>query len=160
MLRTEPLSLYNGLSASLLREGSYSAIRFGLYDICKEGVAGGLGWSGDGFGAKLVGGLISGMIGACIANPADLVSPNTAFVREISLAGVLTETVITPQLKVRMQSASSSPSSPALTLRGHTSSIIHKEGIRGLYRAVWPTTVRAGILTSSQLGVYDHAKYT
>lgn len=96
MLRTEPLSLYNGLSASLLREGSYSAIRFGLYDVCKEGVAGGLGWSGDGFGAKLLGGLISGMIGACVANPADLVSSMDPFLHVVSLFAILKTWTIAP----------------------------------------------------------------
>lgn len=33
-------SLYNGLSASLLRQGTYSTIRFGLYDRFKYMVAG------------------------------------------------------------------------------------------------------------------------
>lgn len=44
------------------------------------------------------------------------------------------------------------------TLRNHASSILAQEGLRGLYRGVLPTTLRAGILTSSQLGVYDQAK--
>lgn len=39
--RTEGISaLYNGLSASLLRQGTYSTIRFGLYDQFKWSVAG------------------------------------------------------------------------------------------------------------------------
>lgn len=39
--RTEGISaLYSGLSASLLRQGTYSTIRFGLYDQFKYAVAG------------------------------------------------------------------------------------------------------------------------
>lgn len=30
------LSLYNGLSASLLRQGTYSTMRFAFYEIAKE----------------------------------------------------------------------------------------------------------------------------
>lgn len=83
MVRTEgPLSLYKGLSASLSREASYSAIRFGIYDLCKDSLLGlpilggenGILGGKDGFGVKLGGGLMSGMIGSSIANPADLVS--------------------------------------------------------------------------------------
>lgn len=32
-------------------------------------------------------------------------------------------------------------------------------GVAALYRGVWPTTVRAAILTASQLPVYDHTKH-
>lgn len=46
------------------------------------------------------------------------------------------------------------------SLGHHASSIYQVNGVKGLYRAVIPTTLRAGILTASQLGVYDHAKFT
>mgnify|MGYP001585191341 FL=1 len=46
------------------------------------------------------------------------------------------------------------------TLRWHAKDILDTRGFAGLYRAVLPTTLRAGILTASQLGVYDHAKHT
>lgn len=70
------------MSASLSREASYSAIRFGIYDLCKDSLLGlpilggenGILGGKDGFGVKLGGGLMSGMIGSSIANPADLVS--------------------------------------------------------------------------------------
>lgn len=60
-----------------------------------------------------------------------------------------------PQLKVRLQAPGATGS-----LRWHAAQIVRQHGFQGLYKAVWPTTVRAGILTSSQLGVYDHAKHT
>lgn len=46
------------------------------------------------------------------------------------------------------------------TLRSHAIAIVQTKGVKGMYRAVVPTMIRAGILTSSQLGVYDHAKHT
>lgn len=46
------------------------------------------------------------------------------------------------------------------SLASHFNSIVSTRGVVGLYRAVLPTMLRAGILTSAQLGVYDHAKHT
>ncbi len=46
------------------------------------------------------------------------------------------------------------------SLAHHIATIWHKEGgLQGLYRAVGPTTIRAGLLTSAQLGTYDHSKH-
>ncbi|GAA5895126.1 uncharacterized protein JCM6883_002327 [Sporobolomyces salmoneus] len=131
MVKTEGIgSIYKGLSASMLREGSYSAIRMGGYDLAKKT------WCSvfpfvnpEGFGAKLGAGMTSGMIGAAVANPADL-------------------------LKVRLQSLAATG-----TLRQHIQQVYQGEGIKGFYRAIFPTTVRAGILTASQLGCYDQSKY-
>ncbi|SGY70214.1 BQ5605_C004g03121 [Microbotryum silenes-dioicae] len=46
------------------------------------------------------------------------------------------------------------------TLRWHVGDIVGTGGMAGLYRAIAPTVLRAGILTASQLGTYDHAKHT
>lgn len=132
MVKHEGLgSVYKGLSGSMLRESIYSGIRMGGYDLVKSLVCK-ANPSADpqGFGTKLAAGMASGMVGAAIANPADL-------------------------LKVRLQAPSATG-----TLRWHAKQIIQTHGIAGFYKAVFPTTVRAGILTSSQLGVYDHAKHT
>ncbi|GAA6003555.1 hypothetical protein JCM10207_000387 [Rhodosporidiobolus poonsookiae] len=131
MVRTEgPTSVYKGLSGSLLREGSYSGIRMGGYDLVKSSLVKAFPLADpNGFGTKLASGMVSGMIGAAIANPADL-------------------------LKVRLQAPSATG-----TLREHAAQIINTQGVKGLYRAIWPTTVRAGILTSSQLGCYDQIKH-
>lgn len=58
------------------------------------------------------------------------------------------------QLKVRMQAPSAHG-----TLRQHAYQIYSANGLKGMYKAVGPTTFRAGILTSCQLGCYDHAKH-
>ncbi|TNY19132.1 mitochondrial carrier domain-containing protein [Rhodotorula diobovata] len=131
MVRTEGLtSIYKGLSGSLLREISYSGIRMGGYDLVKSTlVKFAPGADPNGFGTKLLGGMGSGMVGAAVANPADL-------------------------LKVRLQSPAAKG-----TLRNHAAQIYRSEGIKGFYRALVPTTIRAGILTAAQLGTYDHFKH-
>lgn len=53
------LALYKGLSASLLREGSYSTLRMGLYEPFKN-LLGGKDLS---LGRKILAGAFSGMIG-------------------------------------------------------------------------------------------------
>lgn len=45
------------------------------------------------------------------------------------------------------------------TLRNHASEVYNLHGIKGFYRAVAPTTLRAGLLTAAQLGVYDEVKW-
>ncbi|GAA5910095.1 hypothetical protein JCM6882_006514 [Rhodosporidiobolus microsporus] len=123
-------SIYKGLSGSLLREGSYSGIRMGGYDLVKSSLVKTFPLADpNGFGTKLAAGMASGMVGAAIANPADL-------------------------LKVRLQAPSASG-----TLSSHFREIVSTQGVRGLYKAIGPTTIRAGILTSSQLGCYDQVKH-
>jgi hypothetical protein len=63
--------IYKGLSASLLREGSYSTLRLGLYEPIKEG----LGYRDKRncpVYIKLLAGLGSGGIGAILSTPFDL----------------------------------------------------------------------------------------
>ena len=131
MIKSEGvLSPYKGLSASLIREGTYSGIRMGSYDFSKAQILHLFPWANkDGFGTKLIAGMLSGVLGATVSNPADLI-------------------------KVRMQSVGAQGA-----VRDHVSGILGEKGLRGLYRGLGPTTIRAGILTSSQLGVYDHAKH-
>ncbi|GAA93795.1 uncharacterized protein L969DRAFT_92285 [Mixia osmundae IAM 14324] len=129
MFRTEGfLSFYKGLSASLLREASYGAIRFSTYDVCKSTILRVTQREPDAMLVKLGAGMMSGMLGAGLANPADL-------------------------LKIRTQSLSATG-----TLRDHARAVIAQRGVAGLYKAVWPTTLRAGVLTASQLGSYDIIK--
>lgn len=80
MVRNEGiLSMYKGLSASIIREATYSGLRMGLYDITKSTInttvyGDSSGDNSTNYGTKLAAGMISGMTGAAIANPADLVS--------------------------------------------------------------------------------------
>ncbi|BGO89255.1 hypothetical protein NBRC10512_003929 [Rhodotorula toruloides] len=131
MVRAEGImSIYKGLSGSLLREAFYSGIRMGGYDLVKASIIKTFPLADpNGFGTKLAAGMASGIVGAAVANPADL-------------------------LKVRMQAPSAHG-----TLRQHAYQIYSANGLKGMYKAVGPTTFRAGILTSCQLGCYDHAKH-
>ncbi|KAI8913355.1 mitochondrial carrier domain-containing protein [Gorgonomyces haynaldii] len=122
--------LYGGMSASLLREGSYSTIRMGLYEPFKN-ILRSENDRVEPFYKKLIAGGLSGMIGAAIANPTDLI-------------------------KVRMQ-AESQPGRPA-KIFDIAKDILKREGVPGLYRGVVPTTIRAMILTGSQLSSYDQSK--
>ncbi|BEJ15536.1 hypothetical protein CspHIS471_0501410 [Cutaneotrichosporon sp. HIS471] len=132
MVRQEGVfSLWNGVSASILREMSYSGIRMGAYDGMKNvilDIAPSL--DPQDVSVKLGAGLLSGMLGSAIANPADL-------------------------LKVRLQAVGGAQ----LGLAGHARSIWNEAGVTGFYKAVIPTILRAGVLTSSQLGSYDVAKH-
>ncbi|KAF9327858.1 hypothetical protein BG006_008904 [Podila minutissima] len=79
ILRNEgPRVFVAGLAPAILREGVYSTIRFGSYDLFK-GIYSGMGSAGMRGGeetttfVKLMSGLTSGMLGSTIANPTDLI---------------------------------------------------------------------------------------
>lgn len=103
----------------------------GCYDMFKQGILSlSPGLDPHSVVVKLGAGMCSGMLGSAIANPADV-------------------------LKVRLQA----PGGQALGLVGQAKSIMAADGIKGFYRALTPTILRAGLLTSSQLGSYDVAKH-
>ena len=122
------LSLWRGLSASLLREATYSTLRMALYNPSKAI----FGLSKDPRNVplwKMVGaGLVAGSIGASITSPFDL-------------------------LKIRFQAAKAPKGLIATGI-----DIYRLEGFKGLYRGVSANVVRAAVLTASQLASYDQAK--
>ncbi|ORY00067.1 mitochondrial carrier [Basidiobolus meristosporus CBS 931.73] len=125
--------LYKGLTPALLREGTYSTIRVGLYETFKHFLV-----TPDAqdkylpLWKKIVAGGSAGAIGSAIANPTDLV-------------------------KVRMQAKTGAVKYKS-TLDAFIRIYRDEGGIRGLYRGVGPTTQRAILLTSSQLPSYDQSK--
>lgn len=129
--------LFRGITPSMMREASYSSIRMGLYEPVRHWLVS-IHPSSNGempLETKIGAGLISGGIGACIANPTDLV-------------------------KIRFQSQK--PTQPSVYR--HTFDAFHQiyrdeGGLRGLYRGVGPTACRAAILTATQLASYDHSKH-
>jgi len=123
------LALWKGVGASLLREGTYSTIRFGSYKNFKNLF---IGPDDDGsFGGKLLAGGCAGGIGSAITTPTDVV-------------------------RVRMQGSAEgtrySSTSAAFV------EIARTQGLRGLFRGTAPNVTRAVILTASQLASYDEAK--
>lgn len=62
-------ALYKGLSATILREGTYSTLRLGLYEPFKNII-----WHEEKtpFYVKFLAGLMSGTTGATFTNPCDV----------------------------------------------------------------------------------------
>ena len=125
-------ALYSGLSASLLREATYSTIRVGGYDVIKDALGPWPAAHAVPLWAKIAAGAGSGLCGAALVNPTDLV-------------------------RVRMQ-ADAGPRKRYRGLAHALISVARDEGLRGLYRGVTPTVVRAAVLTAAQLASYDESK--
>lgn len=136
ILREEGLrGLYKGLTASLLREGTYSTLRMGLYDVLKD-VMHAEDPRTTPLWKKIVAGATAGALGSGIANPTDLV-------------------------KVRMQAQGTGTAGHHYRNMWQAFAQIYRaEGVRGLYKGVGPTTQRATLLTASQLASYDHIKHS
>lgn len=73
------LALYNGLSASLLRQLTYSTTRFGIYEVAKQNIG-----SDAGFLAKILLAGGAGAAGGFIGTPADMV--NVRMQNDVKLA--------------------------------------------------------------------------
>jgi solute carrier family 25 protein 14/30 len=129
--------LMKGITASLLREASYSSIRMGLYDSVKVLLAPkGTVKNEFSYWQKLVAGAGSGALGSFIATPTDLV-------------------------KVRFQSYSPRHKNPYKnTFDAFYRIMKYENGIYGLYKGATPNVVRAAMLTSMQLSTYDQSKRT
>lgn len=63
------LALYNGLSASVLRQLTYSTVRFAIYDLSKQALGNKIG-----LGMKILLASAAGAIGGFIGTPADMVN--------------------------------------------------------------------------------------
>jgi len=135
----------HGMVASMMREWSYSSIRMGLYPPIKKLFGAD---TGDiGFAKKVLAGLTTGAIGSGIATPTDLVK-----IRFQSEAGRIEEGKYVTGLRAGHV--------PRYRNTLHAFYSIYKDenGIRGLYKGVGPTMVRAATLTATQLSTYDHSK--
>ncbi|KAF9116091.1 Mitochondrial dicarboxylate transporter [Mortierella sp. AM989] len=128
-------ALYNGLSASLLRQGTYSTVRFGTYDVLKERF-------GPKDGSKipvstmLMCGVLAGCIGGGFGNPADVVN-------------------------IRMVNDGKLPIEQRRQYKHAIDGlfrIVKEEGPSQLMRGLGPNMYRAVLMTSSQLVSYDEFK--
>eukprot|EP00027_Filamoeba_sp_ATCC50430_P010401 CAMPEP_0168558106 /NCGR_PEP_ID=MMETSP0413-20121227/9789_1 /TAXON_ID=136452 /ORGANISM="Filamoeba nolandi, Strain NC-AS-23-1" /LENGTH=274 /DNA_ID=CAMNT_0008589197 /DNA_START=227 /DNA_END=1051 /DNA_ORIENTATION=- len=127
--------LYKGITPSIMRELSYSSLRLGLYDPVKSFLAPTVKDKKDfSLWQKILAGGISGAIGSSLVNPTDLI-------------------------KIRFQSVLPNEKPPYKTTFHGFYYIWKNEGIRGLYKGVIPTTIRASVLTAAQLSSYDHSKH-
>ncbi|XP_013143683.1 PREDICTED: mitochondrial dicarboxylate carrier [Papilio polytes] len=129
------MGLYNGISASLLRQLTYSTARFGIYEMAKQHLAPKNGQPISFFMSAFLAGL-GGFAGGFVGNPADLVN-------------------------VRMQNDVKLPPEQ----RRNYKNAIHglwkvatEEGVLRLWAGASMTCSRAVLMTIGQLSFYDKIK--
>ena len=134
ILRTVgPRGLYNGLSASLLRQLTYSTTRFGVYEHLKSTLPSS---NAPSFPVLIAMASASGFLGGIAGNPADV-------------------------LNVRMQHDAALPVEQRRNYKNAIDGLVRmtkEEGFKSLFRGVWPNSMRAVLMTASQLASYDAFK--
>jgi len=128
-------SLYAGLSASLMRQMSYSMVRLGAYEemksyLSKEGPPSNIN--------LLLAAIITGGLGGIAGNPADII-----------LVRMTSDLIRPPEKRYGYRNA----------VVG-VINLIREEKFRGLTRGIGPNTVRAMLLNASQVGSYEFIKKT
>lgn len=126
--------LYNGLSASLLRQITYSTTRFGVYEELKASCT--TATSTPSMPLLIAIASTSGFLGGIAGNPADV-------------------------LNVRMQHDAALPAADRRNYKNAVDGLIRmtrEEGWKSLFRGVWPNSMRAVLMTASQLASYDGFK--
>lgn len=128
------LGLYSGLSASLLRQMTYSTVRFGFYEDLKQR------FTKDDKKPSLLFliGLstFSGFLGGISGNAADVTN-------------------------VRMQQDRALAVEQRRHYKHGLDGMfrmLREEGVRSWFRGVWPNSVRAALMNASQLASYDTCK--
>ncbi|XP_011497575.1 PREDICTED: mitochondrial dicarboxylate carrier [Ceratosolen solmsi marchali] len=128
------LALYNGLSASLLRQLTYSTVRFGVYEVGKQTIES--PGNPAPFYKKFFLAAFSGACGGIVGTPGDLIN-------------------------VRMQNDIKLPKANRrnYTWAGNGLLRIYKdEGIKTLFNGCTTATARAVLMTMGQLSFYDQIK--
>ncbi|RFU29382.1 hypothetical protein B7463_g6965, partial [Scytalidium lignicola] len=128
------LGLYRGLSASLLRQLTYSTTRFGVYEELKRRFT--TPDKSPSFLALVAIASTSGFLGGMAGNPADV-------------------------LNVRMQHDAALPPEKRRNYKNAIDGLIRmtkEEGWKSLFRGVWPNSMRAILMTAGQLASYDGFK--
>jgi solute carrier family 25 (mitochondrial dicarboxylate transporter), member 10 len=134
--------LYNGLSAALLRQLTYSTVRFGVYEDLKarfhppRSPANPRGQTS--LPQLLLMSSAAGFLGGIAGNPGDV-------------------------LNVRMQSDFAKPPEKRWNYKHALDGLVRMvkdEGPASITRGIWPNSARALLMTSSQLASYDMFKQT
>ncbi|KAF5269589.1 hypothetical protein FQR65_LT05927 [Abscondita terminalis] len=127
-------ALYNGLSASLCRQLTYSTTRFGIYEVVKQSVQSSGGEAG--FGTKVGMAAMAGAAGGFVGTPADMVN-------------------------VRMQNDIKLPPEKRRNYKHAFDGlwrVYKEEGPRRLFSGASTATSRAIFMTIGQLSFYDQVK--
>lgn len=122
------------MSASLLRQITYSTTRFGIYEELKSRFS--TASSTPSFPVLIAMSSTSGFLGGIVGNPADV-------------------------LNVRMQHDAALPIDKRRNYKNAFEGLIRmtkEEGFKSLFRGVWPNSMRAILMTASQLASYDGFK--
>lgn len=130
------LKIYSGLSASLLRQATYSTARFGIYEALKEWYIEAYKVPKPGTAVLLPLSMIAGATGGLIGNPSDVVN-------------------------IRMQNDSSLPIEQRRNYKNAFDGlyrICRDESVSSLFRGLTPNLVRGILMTASQVVTYDIAK--
>ncbi|KAJ1643472.1 hypothetical protein J3B02_002884 [Coemansia erecta] len=129
-----PLGFYNGISAAVLRQMTYSMARFATYDIMKKQLA-----NEDGslpFYRTAIAGIVAGAVAGVCGTPADIVL-------------------------VRLQNDGSLPADQRRNYKNAFDGLFRiakDDGIRGLFKGTVPNVSRAMLMTGTQLSSYDGFK--
>ncbi|CCG80632.1 putative Mitochondrial dicarboxylate carrier [Taphrina deformans PYCC 5710] len=129
-------SLYAGLTASLLRQATYSTTRFGVYEELK-GWAQGPEGQPPGPGTLVALACFSGFVGAAVGNPADV-------------------------LNVRMQNDQTLAPEKRRNYKHALDGLVRmtrEEGVKSLFRGLTANCARGVLMTASQLASYDTFKH-
>ncbi|XP_057650894.1 mitochondrial dicarboxylate carrier [Diorhabda carinulata] len=124
------LALYAGLSASLLRQGTYSTTRFGMYEVLKQNTR------SDTFTSKIAIAALAGGAGGIVGTPADMI--NVRMQNDIKL----------PVEKRRNYKHA---------IDGLIR-VFREEGPTRLFSGATTATTRAIFMTIGQLSFYDQVK--
>lgn len=129
-------SLYNGLSAGLLRQATYTTARLGIFNVLnKEAIKMNEGKPVS-LGTKALMGLTAGGLGALVGTPADLTL-------------------------IRMQADGTAPPAERRNYKGVGDAfvrIVKEDGVAGLFRGAGPTIVRAMSLNMGMFAANEQAK--
>ncbi|EMD41524.1 hypothetical protein CERSUDRAFT_110075 [Gelatoporia subvermispora B] len=126
-------SLYTGLTASLMRQMSYSLVRLGSYESMKAYLA---ERGQKKTGPLLLAAMLAGALGGIAGNPADIL-----------LVRMTSDSIRPPEKRYNYSNAVSG----LVTL-------IKQEGLRGLTRGLGTNVTRAILMNGSQVGSYDYFK--
>ncbi|KAJ6626918.1 mitochondrial carrier domain-containing protein [Mycena sp. CBHHK59/15] len=128
-------SVYTGLTASWLRQMSYSLVRLGTYEELKSRMS----QNGRSSTLRLIlAASFAGGLGGIVGNPADII-----------LVRMTSDSMRPPEKRYGYSNA----------LTGLLS-LAREEGIRGLGRGLGTNTTRAVLMNASQVGSYDFFKST
>uniref|UniRef100_K3X0R2 Mitochondrial dicarboxylate carrier n=1 Tax=Globisporangium ultimum (strain ATCC 200006 / CBS 805.95 / DAOM BR144) TaxID=431595 RepID=K3X0R2_GLOUD len=139
ILRKQGVSgLYQGISGGAMREGTYSTMRFAVYQVLKDDAIAKNNGEPISTGHNILLGMAGGALGGAFGNPADIVN-------------------------IRMQADSRLPEAQRRNYKHAIDGLIRvkrEEGTAALLRGVRPNIIRAMLLTTGQIAAYDLAKST